>query len=282
MKKIIAFLLIVVISVNTFVVNSFAYEVDIEQPKESVLNQGKVFNYDDIQVMKKNVNNNEQIQLVKTKNNSNNIETYMIIINNNSNSKNFKYNLQSNINNNFNIEKNEKMNIDNIIEKDLSNNNYFYYNRIDFAFFPTEDEATNAYNQITSNKVIDRMIPYSRSSFFHGSYIEDYYSWAGHGYHVHLSSRDASYITSMGWLSADSIAGALAALGIISVGVAVLIGFIVTASVLTLYWIEQNNDASLDIWSPDKLRNGIPGFGILPGTRLGTVKVGRHWYPINR
>lgn len=124
-----------------------------------------------------------------------------------------------------------------------------------------------------------RTLLMARRGFWHSSYVEDYYSWLGHGYHIHLSSRDCTYVEGMQGAAAAALAGGLAAASIVTGGAAVVIGAILAGAILTLYWRESNSDGSIDVWSPDILR--LSFIRLTPGVSVGTSKVGRHWYPIS-
>jgi hypothetical protein len=143
---------------------------------------------------------------------------------------------------------------------------YQYSNRVYFNFYNSKSDAIGAAKSLMSSPMI-----------LHGSYIEDYTSWAGHGYHIYLSARDASYITNLGWVASDTLAGALAYFGIITSGVAIVLGAMATVAVLTLYWGEQDDDGALQIWSPDSMRSvKVP----MANIGLGTAKIGNNWYPL--
>lgn len=152
---------------------------------------------------------------------------------------------------------------------------YTYSNKTYFSLYETESEALRAVSAKSDNSYSTM----NTSNFWHGSYIQDYTSWAGHGYHIYLSARDASYITNVGWVACDGIAAGLALAGALTGGAAIVIGAVATIAVLTVYWKEQNNDGSLEIWSPDSMRgSSLP----LPGVKFGTAKIGSSWYPLVR
>lgn len=156
--------------------------------------------------------------------------------------------------------------------KDNSKNEKRQATRINFGFANSLENAKNILSDINlsetnKNSEISAM---SRGYFWHGSYVEDYWGYAGHGYHIKLAPVDVSYITNMGWVVLDSFVGVLAALGLISGGWAAAIGFIVVAAVLTVAWRETNGDGTMDIWSPDAFRSFVKGSSL--------VQVGSHWY----
>jgi hypothetical protein len=138
-------------------------------------------------------------------------------------------------------------------------NNIEVGTRTEFQIVSTKEQANELTTSLASSK------------FWHNSYIQDYSSWAGHGYHVHLSSTDASYVVNMGWLSSDAVIAALGEAGVYTGGTAIIIGALVTGAIVTVGWKEANDDGSLDIWSPDSMRNQN-------GSTL--IKVGSNWYYI--
>ncbi|MBW7475606.1 hypothetical protein K0T92_12685 [Paenibacillus oenotherae] len=101
----------------------------------------------------------------------------------------------------------------------------------------------------------------SKVSFWHGSFIEEVWSWWwGDGWDIHISSTDVNYITNLSWVGADSLAAYLAATGVISNPAAVVVGGILTVAILTLSWSLQNNDGSIDItvYEPNiNMANGV-------------------------
>jgi hypothetical protein len=129
--------------------------------------------------------------------------------------------------------------------------------RTEFQIVNTEEKA----NALT--------VSLASSNFWHSSYVEDYTSKLGHGYHIHFSSTDTSYVTNMGWVAADGVAAALAEAGVLTGGIAIIVGAVATGAILTVSWAEANSDGSIDIWSPDATRNQN-------GSTL--VKIGSRWY----
>ena len=162
----------------------------------------------------------------------------------------------------------------NSIEKSTTSD-YIYSNRTYFYFYSNKEQ-----NKFDKSSILSAQDVFSKSTFFHNSYVEDYTSWLGHGYHIHFSARDASYITNLGWVGADVSSALLVYYGVLTGGIGIVVGAVATVAVLTFYWVEQNDDGSIDIWSPDILRpNSIEN---LTGGAVdaGTDKVGNHWYPL--
>lgn len=145
-------------------------------------------------------------------------------------------------------------------------NNIEVGTKTEFQIVSTEEQAKELTTTSKSNATY-----LASSNFWHNSYVEDYSSWAGHGYHIHLSSTDASYVVNMGWLSSDAVIAALGEAGVYTGGTAIIIGAVVTGAIVTVGWKEANSDGSLDIWSPDSMRNQN-------GSTL--IKVGSNWYYI--
>lgn len=245
MKKIISTMLVIVVTMNLF--------------SGSVLaeSNGSAVKNSDVSILDNTTKDDKNVKLVKVKNKESDLETFMIVITDKEKSVKIKEKSKY-------VDPN--MSVDDIMKNDKKSD-YSYSNRVEFGIFSNEAEAMEVFTEFTTS---------ASTGFWHGSYIEDYYSWAGHGYHVHLSARDASYVTNLGWVAVDSIAAALVYIGAVTGGVGIVLGAIATVAVLTLYWAEQNDDGSLDIWSPDAFR----GNSALPGASLGTIKIGSHWYPI--
>lgn len=111
----------------------------------------------------------------------------------------------------------------------------------------------------------------STSYFWHNSYIENWWNLLnGYGYHIYLSPVDTSYVTNVGWVVADTLAAVLVATAVVTAPVGLVIGGIVTVAVLTTSWLLQNNDGSIDIYSPDKER--YDSYSVDPGQYLGSAK----------
>lgn len=148
--------------------------------------------------------------------------------------------------------------------------------RTNFGFASSLSEAESILSDMNfqlskkTESQTSEVSPMSRGYFWHGSFVEDYWGYAGHGYHVYLAPVDVSWITNMGWIAGDSVVAALVATSVVTAGTGVILGGIVTAAVVTWSWYEQNNDGSLDIWSPDAFRSSTRGNSY--------VQVGRHWY----
>jgi len=109
------------------------------------------------------------------------------------------------------------------------------------------------------------------SSFWHGSYIESYSNWL----HVHLAPVDVSYITSLGWVAADTLAAILIATGVVSITVGVALGGIATVAIISYSWYVQNNDGSVDIETQIPSLN--PSRWVNPGQYLGWATSGTNW-----
>ncbi len=112
----------------------------------------------------------------------------------------------------------------------------------------------------------------SKQTFWHDSFVETESGTNAH--RVHLSPTDVSFITNMGWVSADTLAGALVVTEVISSGAGVVLGGVATIAVLTLSWAEQNDDGSLDIWIPQSALRP------LERGKTGWVQIGKHWFPV--
>lgn len=141
----------------------------------------------------------------------------------------------------------------------------------------TEDLAEA--QQVASIRPTDRIetmgivSPDATKYFWHNSYIENWWNILhGSGYHLYLAPSDVSYITNLGWIAADTLAAVLIAAGIVSLPVGIALGCIATLAIVTTSWALQNNDGSIDIYSPDKDR--YDNRSVSPGQYLGTAKSG--------
>ncbi len=260
-KKIVAMLLILSISTSLFPSKVFALDSEIET--------GNI----EMCTIEETTTDDQTIKVIKAQNKTTDTELFMVVSDNHKKSyrgTDLTDILEYRFSHENKLVKNDRnMPLSDIIEND-KNSEYIYYNKVQFGIYSNEEEAIQAYDEVTT---------FAIDGFWNNSYIEDYYSWAGHGYHIYLSARDASYITNMGWISGDTLIGMIGGFGIITPWQTSLLIGIVSAAVITLYWREQNADGSLDIWSPDLLR-AFPTAPNIPGAKLGTVKVGNHWYPL--
>jgi hypothetical protein len=154
--------------------------------------------------------------------------------------------------------------------KDKDNPDKIYFTFVD----QNELVASNA---LTTSNLNDEIavadaIAAARSSFWHGSYVEQYGSSVTGGIYIHFSETDAEYITDVGSVAAGALAAVLGS--IISPLAAAILGPLVTIAVQTLYWSEQNSDGSLDIKVP------FANIATMLLTKHVYMKIGSHWYTI--
>ncbi len=126
-------------------------------------------------------------------------------------------------------------------------------------------------------KQTDNKYSIQATYFWHSSYVESYWNTSdSFSKHVHLTPIDATYITNVGWISADTLAGALIATGVVTLGTGLVIGGIVTLAIISYAQFASNSDGSFDIYSPNSYR--VDNTSVSPGQYLGYARAGTGWW----
>lgn len=155
--------------------------------------------------------------------------------------------------------------------KDKKNSEKVYFTIIDQDELVSSDILSAS--SLNDDVVVAEAISIASTSFWHGSYIEQYGNSITGGIYIHFSATDASYVANVGTLAAGAIASVLGLL--LSPAASIILGALVAIAVQTFYWYEQNSDGSLDI--------SVPFANIATMILLGNVymKIGDHWYTID-
>lgn len=136
------------------------------------------------------------------------------------------------------------------------------------------DIVNTSKTEIQSESVIS---PEATYEFWNDSYIETWWSLAnGSGFHLHLSDRDASYVTTVASTVSATLATTLLGFTSITRPAAAVIGGAVSVAVVTLSFTARNADGSLDLYSPNKDRwdsNCVSG-----DQYLGSFRMKGEWF----
>jgi hypothetical protein len=146
-------------------------------------------------------------------------------------------------------------------------------NRVNFAFVDQNELVSKkliSASSLNDSSAVAAAISAARTSFWHGSYIEQYGDTLTGGVHIYFSERDADWVADVG-------TGAVGAIGAIigsffTPAASIILSALLAVAVQTVYWQEQNSDGSLDV--------RIPYANIASMLVTGTiyVKIGSHWY----
>ncbi|MFV9630534.1 MAG: hypothetical protein ACNYWM_05640 [Methanosarcinales archaeon] len=149
--------------------------------------------------------------------------------------------------------------------------------RVNFAFINQKEliarQKLNS-KDLNDNILVTSVISAEKEDFWNGSYAELYGNKITGGIYIYFSPKDAGLIKDAGLLASGAIAIVIASIDgpiPISDPVAGLIGIGLAAIVVAFYWLESNDDGSLDV--------KIPYSNVIT-VILGHVKIklGSHWY----
>ncbi|ATU08381.1 hypothetical protein [Methanohalophilus portucalensis] len=151
---------------------------------------------------------------------------------------------------------------------DEKNTNKIYFTFVDQNELITTKQLSSS--TISNSELVAASISAAKSSFWHGSYVEQYGNLITGGVHIYFSPTDASYVANTSSVASGGLVAALALL--ISPLASAILGPLVIIGVQTVYWMEQNSDGSLDV--------KVPFANIASMILTGSVymKVGDSWY----
>ncbi|WP_370575649.1 hypothetical protein [Methanomethylovorans sp.] len=145
-----------------------------------------------------------------------------------------------------------------------------------FAFVDQDelvDSKLVSAEKLSDSTAVAATISMTKTSFWHGSYIEKYGTSISGGIHIQFSKTDASYLMNNG----TRAVAALAILLTPYIGVAASFMSLIIATILdTVYFIEQNSNGSIDLWITYK---SIAKLAIM---KSASIKIGKHSYPVAR
>ena len=145
-----------------------------------------------------------------------------------------------------------------------------------FAFVDEDELVTNksiSAAKLSDSATVAATISATKTSFWHGSYIEKYGTSISGGIHIQFSKTDASYLMNNG----TRAVAALAILLTPYIGVAASYMSLIIATILdTVYFIEQNSNGSIDLWITYE---SIAKLAIM---KSASIKIGKHSYPVVR
>ena len=148
--------------------------------------------------------------------------------------------------------------------------------RVNFAFIDQKELTKHTKlktKNLNDNFLLTSVISEAKEEFWHGSYAELYGGITG-GIYIYFAPIDAAALEKAGLTYAAAIAIIIAAIDgplPFTDTVAAVVGLAIAVTVELVYWLECNNDGSLDVKIPYSNLVTIP---------LGSVnlKVGSHWY----
>ncbi|AKB13325.1 hypothetical protein SAMN02910340_00242 [Methanosarcina thermophila] len=148
-------------------------------------------------------------------------------------------------------------------------------NRVNFAFVDQNELVSKklvSASSLNDSSAVAAAISAARTSFWHGSYIEQYGDAITGGIHIYFSPTDASYVADVGTAAAAALAAIIGSF--LSPTASVILAALVTIGVQTVYWMEQNSDGSLDV--------RIPYANVASMILTGHIymKIGSHWYTV--
>lgn len=148
--------------------------------------------------------------------------------------------------------------------------------RVNFALIDQKELTKHTKlkaKDLNDNILLTSVISAAKEEFWHGSYAELYGGITG-GIYIYFAPIDAAALEKAGLVYAAAIAIIIAAIDgplPFTDTVAAAVGLAIAVTVELVYWLECNNDGSLDVKIPYSNLVTIP---------LGHVdlKVGSHWY----
>lgn len=146
-------------------------------------------------------------------------------------------------------------------------------NRVNFAFVDQNELVSKklvSASSLNDSSAVAAAISAARTSFWHGSYIEQYGDTLTGGVHIYFSERDANWVADVGTGAAGAIGAIIGSF--FTPTASIILSALLAVAVQTVYWQEQKSDGSLDVRIPYA---NIPSM-LLTGTIY--VKIGSHWY----